>query len=332
MSGELKPIPADAPPPVNTRRVRRNMADTADRFLSRLLLADHREDEVTLKTYKSAYRHLWGCDFHLLDDLIEEMNPGTLYLMDKPREYANVFWPVDHATAVFKEEFKGVDDVLMLTRITTADPAEIRGKATIVPPKTVFLAAGWEHDGEIKTDLNIFGLTGGAWRSIANPVLSQRQDGMRGDISSVMLDPPDAKWREDAQCTIGILFASMLTERYNWHVAFGFNDDGPRMVLPTSPRGALSLFRDRELEPGKYRRDALKHWVTEHYRDKISDPETVTYVRNHLRGHTKFIWNSLFVEVMPSASDLEANEFFKAQAAEWRSRRGHNRIRIRGVK
>jgi hypothetical protein len=127
--------------------------------------------------------------------------------------------------------------------------------------------------------------------------------------------------------TLHELIGGAFDVRYSWHVAFGSKQHGLRVVLPTNPLGALKLFKDRQLTEGQTRRNALKHWVANHYYDH-AEAGTV-YVRDHLRGHTEFLWNDLNCELMVSAYDLEKNEAFKEEARLWRANRKHNRVRVK---
>jgi hypothetical protein len=102
--------------------------------------------------------------------------------------------------------------------------------------------------------------------------------------------------------------------------------DGPRLLLPTNPTASLQLFRNRERVAGETRRQKLKHWVSEHWRDGETSLE---YVCNHLRGNTRFQWYDLECELFVSEYDLHMASFFKAQASEWRSRRVHNLAKLR---
>jgi hypothetical protein len=117
--------------------------------------------------------------------------------------------------------------------------------------------------------------------------------------------------------------ARTFAMRYSWHVAFGREHDGFRVILPTNPEDCLKLFRNRTLTAGMNRRAALKHWVEKHLRE--SQDAGSIYVRDHLRGHTEFTWNEMECEILVSGFDLEKNEYFKQEAANWRTIRKHNR-------
>ena len=87
--------------------------------------------------------------------------------------------------------------------------------------------------------------------------------------------------------------------RYSWHV--GISGGSSELLFPTSPRGALSMFRDRE-KIGN-RRAALLHWVREHSRISRARPGDWERVAKHLRGRSSFSWRGLDCRLMPS--DLE---------------------------
>ena len=89
------------------------------------------------------------------------------------------------------------------------------------------------------------------------------------------------------------------------------------------------MFRSRELPAGRSRRAALRHGVNEHYRERSGDASSMDYVCEHLRGETRFVWNGWPCELMVSEFDMEKNEYFRARAAQWRSERKHNRVRVR---
>lgn len=99
-----------------------------------------------------------------------------------------------------------------------------------------------------------------------------------------------------------------LTFRYEWGAQFSF-PGSPKVIVPTTPRGILELFNDREKPEGKDRRDALKHWVSEHVRKKKAN--SFQHVIAHLRGQLKFQWRGYDVEIKPAKFDLEKIEASK---------------------
>ena len=96
-----------------------------------------------------------------------------------------------------------------------------------------------------------------------------------------------------------------VARRYTWSVRFGFPST-PSINLMTDAVGVLELLKLRDVKQSR-RRDAIVHWVAEHWRRKRRDPEARIRVRPHLRGKTHFTWDGLICEVTPSAADVESN-------------------------
>lgn len=92
-----------------------------------------------------------------------------------------------------------------------------------------------------------------------------------------------------------------LADRYEWTVTMRV-DEGPRIAFPATPEGARQAFKLRDLAPGKNRRDALRHWVSKHWR---STNTSTHEVRKHLRGKVEFVWSGIECEIIPSAFDRE---------------------------
>ena len=96
-----------------------------------------------------------------------------------------------------------------------------------------------------------------------------------------------------------------LTFRYEWGAQFSF-PGSPKIIIPTTPRGILELFNDRDKKEGEDRRAALKHWVAEHVRK--SSGGRFHHVIDHLRGQLKFKWRGWDIEIKPAQFDLEKIE------------------------
>lgn len=295
-------------------------------ILERLILSERPVADDAKRTFLPGHEVLWGCDYHFVHEIAERTEPGArYYLDDTAAEYVKLYWPIDVGT-VFDRDSRWV-----FNRVATVDYSEIRGKVKIVPKYCVTSTSGWlEDDGSWTAETTICGLVAGRWTIIQNDTLRSRTVGLTGNTVSICVKHNDTP--EQVDMSVRTAFAARLTERYSWHVAFGFCDDGPRIVVPTSPDGCLELFKKRDLSPGEQRRAALRHWVNSHYRDLPNAQFDMTYVREHLRGNTRFIWSGLDCELMVSEFDLEKNEFFRQQAAEWRAMRKHNRVRLRTVR
>lgn len=262
---------------------------------------------------------LWGCDFLMLDrDIGERMKGGDKWSAvsaDDAAELAEIMWPIDYAIARTYESEDEDDEekrpCLRLFRIYSVTPEQVRGKElnNVVPKMVRYITGYFFDNGLWHIGAGYMGWMNGQW--------------VRLKIDGMAPGPRKARARWVAK-----VMACALTARYEWHVAFGTIPGGPRLLFPTNPAGSLRLFKNRELQGGQVKRDMLKHWVTEHWRDD-KDSEGLIYVCNHLRGHTKFNWMDFGCELFVSQFDLEKNEFFKQQAHEWRSQRQHNRVKVK---
>ena len=96
-----------------------------------------------------------------------------------------------------------------------------------------------------------------------------------------------------------------LTHRYEWGAQFSF-PGSPKVIVPTTPRGILELFNDRDKPESLDPRKALKHWVSEHIRRAKCG--SFQHVISHLRGELKFSWRGFDVEIKPAQFDLEKIE------------------------
>lgn len=120
---------------------------------------------------------------------------------------------------------------------------------------------------------------------------------------------------------INAAYALAFTARYDWHVRVG-HEGQPTMRIPTDDRGVRELFKNRDIAEGRDRRDALKHWVGEHWRQsRLDEGETETLVRRYLRGEISFTWNGFGCTLEPSRFDLDKNEELRKARAAMRPER-----------
>ncbi len=97
-----------------------------------------------------------------------------------------------------------------------------------------------------------------------------------------------------------------VTRHYAWGVRLGYIGT-PSLNLMTDPTGVAELLRCRDGgEKGK--RAAVLHWVRDHWRRKRADSDAFVKVRAHLRGRTRFEWDGMHCEIVPSNADLESFE------------------------
>ena len=115
---------------------------------------------------------------------------------------------------------------------------------------------------------------------------------------------------EGITSTCNMLLGLSFTRDLVWRVVFK-GHSGISVSLSTDTAGAMAAFRNRQQNEVTGRRDALRHWVRQHYRsrhvDEGDEPEQVI-VRQHLRGRTPFRWCGIDCELVVSPFDMRRNE------------------------
>jgi hypothetical protein len=106
----------------------------------------------------------------------------------------------------------------------------------------------------------------------------------------------------DVRMMLGLGF----TEQICWSVRLIDESTGARLKVMTDPSGIRGFFADRDPGPSG-RRQALRNWVSAHWRRRKTQDErdeAKAWVRRHLRGQMMFEWAGLKCEILPSKSDL----------------------------
>jgi len=101
--------------------------------------------------------------------------------------------------------------------------------------------------------------------------------------------------------------SASLIMRYEWSVRVAVEGHAS-VALPVERDSCAEIFRLRDAPAGKTRRAALLNFVTEHWKRSRSQAPTEdpqVFVREHLRGQTKFSWDGLKCEVVPPKYDVE---------------------------
>jgi len=112
---------------------------------------------------------------------------------------------------------------------------------------------------------------------------------------------------------------------YEWVVKLGYAGL-PSIKFVTDPAGARAVFRLRDIPEGRARREALRHWVKSHWRaiGKAEDATEEIKIAEFLRGQTKFNWNGLTCEIIPSAYDIRKAKEAKESLPVPRPRRARD--------
>lgn len=79
---------------------------------------------------------------------------------------------------------------------------------------------------------------------------------------------------------------------------------------------AKELFKMREVEPGRKRRTALKHFVAEHSRRLPSDPNETIKIAKYLRGAERFNWDGFSCAINLPKCLLDMLEQSKKEARD----------------
>lgn len=246
---------------------------------------------------------MWFDGFDVLAD-DDELILNQDHALDLP------VWPLDVAMAVPSAPDKGWQDgSWQFIRISTLNKKKWRGSLIRYFPKMVEIGVavtepkGWRHSSLIPV-----GLT-------AKGALDCRPNAMRG----LRIDRPGDFQYTVAPSSFSSSFAMRgwdeemqfvtwagglaLRRRYHWSVLLG-EGNSPRARFITDLTGAREAFRLRDLPEGKQRRAALRHWVMEHWRKRRTPSEgDRSWVRQHLRGATSFVWNGLRCEMQPPEKD-----------------------------
>jgi len=115
--------------------------------------------------------------------------------------------------------------------------------------------------------------------------------------------------------TCNVLLSLAFTRDLTWRVVFR-GPSGLSFSLSTDTAGAMAAFKNRQPNDTTGRRDALKHWVRQHYRNRPAsegDEAQRVIVRQHLRGRTPFRWFGIDCELVVSPFDMRRNERFRIE-------------------
>jgi hypothetical protein len=115
----------------------------------------------------------------------------------------------------------------------------------------------------------------------------------------------DAVECEAIQIFMGSMTVHLWGTENRWSVKVRLADGCPAIGFFTDPTGVKEFFRFRELPAGKSRRDALLHWVSDHWRQDRMDPDVEGYVREYLRGARTLVWHGMRVEIIIPSVDVD---------------------------
>lgn len=117
------------------------------------------------------------------------------------------------------------------------------------------------------------------------------------------------------------------SKRGYWQVLTKFDTVCPRLTLLTDATGVKDFWKLRDIPEGRKRRDALLHWVSDHWRKDRTDPDVEVYVRRHMRGSEDIKQGQFEAKVTPSEVDKFSELLAKESRKVMRDRKEDRRLR-----
>lgn len=192
-------------------------------------------------------------------------------------------------------------DHFTLRRVRTLTDAEKRGRIKPwVPIAVEEHAARVNDDGSYMPLQDIWGWYGGKWQGV-------KDYGSRTFLYSDDFTERGKTGRDTLEKGIHIGWAHQhaVYRQMLWHVVISYADRASSLMIPCEASAIPDLFKTRDLPEGKSKRDAILHWVAEHWRRVRTSPEVSREITAYLRGKTDFQWsNGLRVRVYPAADDI----------------------------
>jgi hypothetical protein len=190
-------------------------------------------------------------------------------------------------TAELWKDKKAIYGVQRIRRVALS---EIRGRFKLKSGMVIELAAALIHSDGTYTSSRFYAEQWGSsgWYVIGQP---------GPVIPELLLDHE----RRQVEISLGYAYA----RHFDWQVEIGYTKM-PTIALTVDPPAARTVFKLRDLPPGKDRREALKHWVGEHYRHQSSGDSTEELIKiwPYLRGGNQFKWHGMECRIHPSRHDL----------------------------
>lgn len=205
--------------------------------------------------------------------------------------------------AGFEPEDPDDETFVALYRLKQEPLKAARGKK-LWSPHVASLWTCYVHpdDGEYHSNVRLVNLRGKKWTEVGTRNASDWFISKTMDKFHLAVEDEEPEVTHNVcQMLLGVMFSRDL----EWRVVIK-GPSGVSLSLPTDYSGAMAAFRNRDPE-GSGRREALKHWVKQHYRKSTKDDDEIL-VREHLRGRTPFRWLGMDCELVVSPWDLRRNE------------------------
>jgi hypothetical protein len=251
------------------------VASAIDRVLTRTAVFKKQSAEVP----PSAFHN---CD--VLTHKLSVGNEDSLY--DPTATLADVDGVLD---ASFVSSLTDSSEGVYLWRIRTVSTRVARGR--ISPRHAIFGGRIVEFSHGLFPHQSVF-TSGRIYASVKGTrmlVVDTSRPGMLGKDVEAQFPDGETRFR------LGAAVTQQFDRPMQWRAIVG-RPKGVSIGVPTDPTGIRELFRKRESAGG--RRAPLVHWVADHYRKSRKDDEDARiFVRQHLRGKTRFEWGKYVVQV-----------------------------------
>jgi hypothetical protein len=104
---------------------------------------------------------------------------------------------------------------------------------------------------------------------------------------------------------ITVLASTLYLQDHLFKLTVSETKKGCGITTYTDPSHIKKIFKDREISPGKCRREALQHIVSSYKRFNHSEDD-YTFVKTYLRGKTECFWNGYLITII--SPDLDKYE------------------------
>ena len=116
-----------------------------------------------------------------------------------------------------------------------------------------------------------------------------------------------------------------------WLVKTKFDEICPSLTLLTDPTGVKEFWKLRNVPEGRKRREALLHWVDQHWRQTRNDPDVEVFVRKHMRGSEDITQGQFRAKIVASKRDKLDVEIAKTDREKMRQLKTDRRKRQRAL-
>lgn len=152
----------------------------------------------------------------------------------------------------------------------------------------------------------------------------------RGEEMRCISSDSDALYRERRLGFLGSFLCGLAQSMGSyWLVRTKFDAVCPSLTLLTDPTGVKEFWKLRDVPPGRARRTALLHWVSQHWRQKRADPDVEVFVREHMRGDTHVRQGHFEATITPSQEDTLRDKKAKEEREMLKKLRLDRKVRRR---